>query len=127
MRNLENYFNEFFNSFEKSFSDTGMPNLKVYYVYNEDCSPKTNSIEDEINQLEQSLKFETSKENFEKCIEIKNKIDKLKKNKDVYLKNEKEINELTLKMNALVNEQKFEEAINFRNKINKLKENNKII
>ena len=69
---------------------------------------------DEISLLKKELEDCVEKQEFEKAVEVRDKIKKLEKNQD-------DINKLQTELNEAIGKQDFESAIKLRDKLNKLK------
>ena len=75
---------------------------------------KTNKSNDTISKLKQELEECVEKQEFEKAVELRDKIKKFEENQT-------EITGLQEKLNEAISKQDFESAIKLRDKINKLK------
>jgi excinuclease UvrABC helicase subunit UvrB len=69
---------------------------------------------DEISLLKKELEDCVEKQEFERAVEVRDKIKKLEKNQD-------DINKLQTELNEAISKQDFESAIKLRDKLNKLK------
>jgi excinuclease UvrABC helicase subunit UvrB len=69
---------------------------------------------DEISLLKKELEDCVEKQEFERAVEVRDKIKKLEKNQD-------DINKLQTELNEAIGKQDFESAIKLRDKLNKLK------
>ena len=69
---------------------------------------------DEISLLKKELEDCVEKQEFEKAVEVRDKIKKLEKNQD-------DIKKLQTELNEAIGKQDFESAIKLRDKLNKLK------
>jgi len=69
---------------------------------------------DEISKLKYELNESVEKQDFEKAVELRDKINKLEKNKD-------ELSKLNQELNECIKKQDFEKAIKLRDKIRSLK------
>ena len=90
-------------------SDTGL----FSYSFLTRKSDNSKSI-DEISKLKYELNESVEKQDFEKAVELRDKINKLEKNKD-------ELSKLNQELNECIKKQDFEKAIKLRDKINSLK------
>jgi len=90
-------------------SDTGL----FSYSFLTRKSDNSKSI-DEISKLKYELNESVEKQDFEKAVELRDKINKLEKNKD-------ELSKLNQELNECIKKQDFEKAIKLRDKIRSLK------
>jgi len=90
-------------------SDTGL----FSYSFLTRKSDNSKSI-DEISKLKYELNESVEKQDFERAVELRDKINKLEKNKN-------ELTKLNQELNECIKKQDFEKAIKLRDKINSLK------
>ncbi len=90
-------------------SDTGL----FSYSFLIRKSDNSKSI-DEISKLKYELNESVEKQDFERAVELRDKINKLEKNKN-------ELTKLNQELNECIKKQDFEKAIKLRDKINSLK------
>lgn len=90
-------------------SDTGL----FSYSFLTRKSDNSKSI-DEISKLKYELNESVEKQDFERAVELRDKINKLEKNKD-------ELSKLDQELNECIKKQDFEKAIKLRDKIRSLK------
>jgi len=120
-KNFNKLFNELFNDLERDFFNP--ENFERKTFTSEDGSfsytiyvNKRNGINkpNEISLLKQELDFAVEEQNFEKAVELRDKIKNLEQNVEKISKLQKELDE-SIKI------QDFEKAIELRDKINSLK------
>ena len=90
-------------------SDTGL----FSYSFLTRKSDNSKSI-DEISKLKYELNESVEKQDFERAVELRDKINKLEKNKN-------ELTKLNQELNECIKKQDFEKAIEYRDKIKALK------
>jgi excinuclease UvrABC helicase subunit UvrB len=88
-------------------SDTGLFSYSFF-------TRKTNTNNDEIHKLKNELGLCVENQEFEKAVELRDKIKKLESNKE-------ELTKLKLELNESIKNQDFERSILLRDKINSLK------
>lgn len=117
-RNFNKLFNEIFNEMDRQFFN--LENYERKTVTSDDGTfsytifTNKNNKSDEISLLKRELDIAVEEQDFEKAVELRDKIKNLEKNKEKISKLQKELDES-------IKTQNFEKAIELRDKINSLK------
>ncbi len=120
-KNFNRLFNDLFNDLDKQFFNPDNFERKSYisddgtFSYTMFTNKfNTRTKPDEISLLKQNLDDAVNEQDFEKAVELRDKIKNLEKNKE-------KINKLQKELDESIKTQNFERAIELRDKINSLK------
>ena len=111
--NMFSFKSDFFNDNNWTKRTYKSPDGKYSFTYMSKGF-NSNQKSDELDILKNELEKAVAEQEFEKAVELRDKIKKLEKNKE-------KISELQKKLSECVEKQDYEKAIEYRDKINALK------